>query len=247
MPFIEQISKLEPEYQPVYDAWKADPNPKTSASLLKSIDRDIQRGIRAHIGASNPLLYSKARRMALQAVNNYDPKQAKLGTHIVNRLQGLKRVSRQQQTAIRVPERLALERQRIDRARADLLDWYGRDPSLDELADETGLSSRRIEYIRKFGGEMAEGTAMTQRHAEDTPYMPSVVEQGSDPWVDIVYSSLSPPQQKILEWTLGMHGEPVLTNQQIAKRLGVTPGAISQRRLKIQQELDNRPTGPILE
>jgi DNA-binding NarL/FixJ family response regulator len=42
----------------------------------------------------------------------------------------------------------------------------------------------------------------------------------------------------ILEHALGLHGKPVLQNQQIAKKLRLSPGAVSQRKAKIQAKLN---------
>jgi len=44
--------------------------------------------------------------------------------------------------------------------------------------------------------------------------------------------------QKIMEWTFGLYGSPQLSNQAIAQRLKLSPGAISQRKANIQRILD---------
>jgi DNA-binding NarL/FixJ family response regulator len=43
-----------------------------------------------------------------------------------------------------------------------------------------------------------------------------------------------------MEHTLGMNNKKVLSNQEIARKLGLSPGAISQRKARIQQLLDRR-------
>jgi hypothetical protein len=60
----------------------------------------------------------------------------------------------------------------------------------------------------------------------------------SDAWVSIVYNDLPTIDQKIMEYTLGLHGHKKLNNQEIAKKLNRSPGSISQRKVKIQQILD---------
>jgi len=42
----------------------------------------------------------------------------------------------------------------------------------------------------------------------------------------------------ILEHSTGLFGQPKLSNNDIARKLSVTPSAISQRRLRIQNQLD---------
>lgn len=39
---------------------------------------------------------------------------------------------------------------------------------------------------------------------------------------------------------MGLHGKPILQNQAIAAKLGISPGAVSQRKARIQAKLDMR-------
>jgi len=41
-----------------------------------------------------------------------------------------------------------------------------------------------------------------------------------------------------MEHTLGMHGKRVLSNQDVARKLKLSPGAISQRKARIQSKMD---------
>jgi DNA-directed RNA polymerase specialized sigma subunit len=226
-------SKLETNYKPTFDAWKADPTPATTGALLKAIDPEIERGISAHVGASHPLIKSRARQIALGALRSYDPKQAKLGTHMVNQLQGLRRVARQQTNILAIPERVQLDQAFLSQEENSLRDELGRDPSTAELSDRTGLSLRRITKIRSYKNPVSEGYFSSSDSEENPAYIPAV-QHSSKAWVETVYTDLDPVNQKIMEWTLGLHGVRPLSNQEIARRLGVTPGAITQRKFQIQ-------------
>ena len=46
--------------------------------------------------------------------------------------------------------------------------------------------------------------------------------------LDTMYSSMSPQEQVIVEHKLGYNGKKILTNNEIAKKLNVSPGRISQ-------------------
>jgi len=63
-------------------------------------------------------------------------------------------------------------------------------------------------------------------------------QSARDAWVQIVYDELPSLDQKIMELSLGLHGRKPLSNLEIAKKLGRSPGAISQRKAKIQELLD---------
>ena len=239
MTFLNDMPNLESKYKSPYDAWKLDPSPKNSTILLDAIDPEIKRGITAHVGKPNPLIRSRARRMALKAVGTYDSdKGAKLGTHIVNQLQGLKRISRKQTQVLKIPERVSMDQYRVEQARLELVDRNGRDPSATEMADYTGLSVRRLEHIRKFKNPVAEGAVIGPQGEEGAAgFLPSVAVTG-DAWTEVVYSDLGPVNQNIMEWTLGLHGQPQLSNQAIARKLRISPGAVSQRKAAIQAVLN---------
>jgi hypothetical protein len=227
---------LEPELADVYKAWKTTPSPDSNAAMLTALTPHIDRAVRMHLGqaASGPLILSRARQMALKALPRYDSSKAKLGTFLVNDLKGLKRVQRQQNQLVRAPERLLLDRAALQRHEQELHDELGRDPSDAELADWSGFSVKRISQVRAFRPAIASGTL------ESAGVMPGVERTTplSDTWTQIVYNDLGSTDQRILEHTLGLHGRSKLSNQEIAAKLGLSPGAISQRKAKIQKLLD---------
>ena len=57
-------------------------------------------------------------------------------------------------------------------------------------------------------------------------------------WTEIVYQYLGPVDQNIMEMALGMHGQKKLSNLEIAKKLNRSPGAITQRKVRIQDLLN---------
>ena len=236
------LSKLESNFQTEFSDWQKQPNKQTTGQLLRKLQPVIDRGIRAHVGPqTSPVLRSRARKIALDALGTYDQERSQLGTHVTNHLKGLRRASRQQQQVLRVPERVSLNQHLLAESEAELHDQLGREPSLPELADHTGLSRDRIRYIRNFRPPVAEGSLLSSMEGggEEASFMPSV-EQDSTPMVlEAVYGDLEATNQKILDWTLGLHGMKQLSNQDIARRLRLTPGAISQRKAQIQQRIND--------
>jgi hypothetical protein len=57
-------------------------------------------------------------------------------------------------------------------------------------------------------------------------------------WTQMVYDDLDPYHQQVMEHTLGMNGRRVASNADLAKKLGKSPGAISQAKARIQTFLD---------
>lgn len=233
--------KLEPAFDEPYQAWKKQPGPQTAGAMLRSLQPVIDRGIQAHVGkAAGPTMRSHARKLTLQALQTYDPAKARMATHITNSLQGLKRIHRRNTQVLKLPERISLDRARLGEASAELEDRLGRAPSTAELADHTGVSMKRIQYVRQFRMPLAEGQFQTRMDAggEAWGFQPAVQQDPSQAWIDLIYQDLSPTNQKVLEYSLGLYGQPQLPNHEIARRLGVSPGAVSQRKLQIQQLID---------
>jgi hypothetical protein len=73
---------------------------------------------------------------------------------------------------------------------------------------------------------------------------PAVRQSTTNAWLDYVYTDQDGMNQKIMEWTLGMHGQPILPNHEIARRRGVSQGAISQRKARIQQIINQTELNP---
>lgn len=228
---------LEPEFKDVYDTWKAAPSPETNTKLIGALEPVIQKGMQSY-GVNDPVGYSRARLMTLDAVRKYDPRRASLQSHILTNLQGLRRATTNQQNFVRIPERLAIESQRLHEAQQQLQDDLNRLPSDNELADHMGVPLKRLAQIRRARS----GYAGSQVQSEDTQEDPSSRVPGqsraAELWTQIVYDDLGPIDQKIMEHTLGLNGQDRLSNQEIAAKLGRSPGAITQRKLKIQQLLD---------
>lgn len=222
-------------YQGAFDSWQANPTPESANALLGHMEPIMGTAISRYAGKDDPLIRSRARRMTLDAFRTFDPSRGvKLTTHVMNHLQGLRRASRQQQQFLKVPERAAMEQAYMQRMEAELQEELGREPSTNELADFSGLPLPKIARLRKYVPGAAESSL-----SDDTAITSSV-----DPFdremriAELLHGELTERDQKIMEWSLGMYGTPRLSNLEIASRLGVTPGAVSQRKSLLQKRLD---------
>ena len=242
-------SLLEKEFEPAYTAWKAAPSPGTNSALLSAVRPVIDSAITSYGGASigSPTFRSRARLAALNAFGTYDPTKGTLRTHLLSQMQGLRRQAAQEQNIISIPEAVALNRKHLDEAENNLRDELGREPSDAELADRTGLSFARIGQLRQFNQPLAEGMTQVEDDEGDIfePASQSL-KQEDRAWENFVYADLGNVDRAVMDHLLGRNGRARLSVSQIAHRLGVTPGAVSQRAAKIQQLLDMRRSLSIL-
>jgi len=238
-------SLLEEDFAPHFDAWKKTPTPENASNLLRVIDPVLQSAMRTYggQGSTSPTLRSKAKMIALDSLQRYDPKKAKLRTHLMTNLQGLQRSAAEEAQAINVPERVRLDNVRLREASAELSDRLGREPSDAELSRHTGLSMRRLSHIRKAQPPLFEGALETFANdmGETEQAMPAVVQHDdNDAWLRFVHMDLEPQDQFIMESILGMNGKPILPKGVIARKLGLSPSAVSQRAARIQRVIDKR-------
>jgi DNA-directed RNA polymerase sigma subunit (sigma70/sigma32) len=230
---------LEPEYKPAFEAWKSNQTPQGNAEFLKAIRPVVDKGIQMY-GDDSPLARSQGKLLALEAMQKYDPGRSRLQSHLLNQMQGLRRISQQQHNVLKVPERILLESQKLKKYQQELEDELGRPASDAELADKLGVNPSRLSKIRSYQPGMTSGQAEVADPVGGgySGYIPGKQNEASDLWLQIVYQDLNPTDQQILEYTLGLNGRPKLSNQELAKKLGRSPGAISQRKIKIQKLLD---------
>lgn len=232
------MDMLEPNFQEPFKAWKASPSQDTNAAMLQALHPTIEGAIRTHVGEPNPLLISRARIMALQGLQNYDPTRGRLQTHMYNHLQGLKRANRKQTSILKVPERIALDRFHMESATKELSNELGREPTDDELTNRMGVSPKRLAHVRTYNPAAAEGTFDESGGGQIMGDVNSAVHPQHQALMDIVYDELDPYHKKVMEHSMGLHGRRPLQNQDIARKMNRSPGAISQAKQRIQAKMD---------
>ena len=228
-------SRLERDYATPFNTWNAQKTPENMTSLIQAVHPVIDSAVRP-LGDS-PILRSRAKQIAIKAFQNYDPSRASLRTHLMNQLQGLQRIAAQQASAVRVPERVVLQKRHVDRETANFIDEFGRDPSDKELATRVGLPVARIQYVRQWRPAIS-----ASRAAGPEDDAPAVLGQDNTAMrlaQQFVYDELSPTDQLIFDFSTGSNGRERLQGRQVAARLGVTPSAISQRLAAIQKRFDS--------
>jgi len=235
-----------PDMETAYAAWRTAPNPKNMSSVLTAADPYISRSIQRHLHTSDPVAKGRAKALLAKSLPRYDERMSSLPTFIDRQLQPLIRWQAQRNSVVKVTDRMRTESARLARAEKELNDELGREPSTRQLSDYTGLPASRIEKIRKSTANIVpgshvigEGVDGVQTEAGDMPVNND--QEAFRSWVRFVQNDLSDIDQNILTHTLGLDGAAVLSNKDLAKRLMLSPGAISQRKARIQQLLDRGP------
>lgn len=228
-----------------YAAWSANPSADGLRAVVDAHDADVTSALKAYAPqhADNPVVRQRARLMAADAIRAYRPGgEAKLGTHIHSQLQALRRVAPRVTDPLPKPERLAIESAQIDTHRTALKDSLGREPSIDELAEYAGYDPNKLRRVLSRNRAVVpesyiDNTGDVEDNAE---VMPGVRKKSVEAvWADYVYHDLSDVDKVIFQHRTGYGGNPVLSNEDIARKLRLSPGAISQRANRIQAKLNS--------
>jgi hypothetical protein len=214
-----------------YTAWKDDPSDENYGALMKYLEPTISSGLKSYAQGDQSLKV-RAQILATHAVRSWDPsKGAAIRTHVFNNLKGLQRFRNQRSSAVHVPESVRGDAVKVKQWARNFESEKGYEPSDIEVADALSMSLKRIRKARHGELPMSRGISESGD---------STVTQARDPytiWTDYVYHDLSPTNRKVFEWTTGYGGATVIPKREIARRLKISPAAVSMRVNTIQRRL----------
>lgn len=223
-----------------YSKWTKHQDPMFMNHIVKKAFPIISSSLVTYGGTNNKLMTSRAKKIAIDAVKSFDPKNAaSLSSWIALNLQGLQRYANNL-SPISVPERVKLDAFHINKHFQEFSNEVGREPNDAELADLCGLSPKRINYVRKMVRPILNEGSFMESDDEDSSYMPGIqTNEWENVWAEYVYNDLDPINKSIYDMRMGrgIHkGKPMDVNA-IAKKLQMSPAAVSQRSNKIANML----------
>lgn len=221
-----------------YAEWLKDKSPANMSKVVDAFAPTINSEIMRYSGPK-PLLRSRAKVLAVKAVKSFDPMSgARLNSWIVTNLQPLARYSIKQRD-IQVPEVAARQAAEVSRVTEYLKDDLGRDPTDDEIADEIGISPKRVADVRKMAvPSVVSGSFDEAVDGDNSSSAPAVETPSQVPYAqEAVYQGLSDTDKLIFDHLTGMHGKRQLSGRDIAGMLGVSPSAVSQRANAIAEQI----------
>lgn len=214
----------------LWEQWNRTRSSADMQALLNHLQPLINQQVTRWGGTlSRPMLETKAKVLAAEAIKTYQPNRgAALATHVTNRLQKLSRTVYTHTQAARLPEHKAVGMATFSVANDQLQNDLGREPTHVELSDHLGWSQARTrEFQRAYGRKelLASG--------EFNPASFPIADQ-HDPIIDYVYFDMEPKNQQIFEHITGYGGKPVLSNRELMSRFKITQGQLSYQKRKMK-------------
>jgi len=225
-----------------FSQWKKDNKVESFQAIAKNLQPVIDKAVQVYAGPrSSPNIRNKARILAMRAVRGYDPERGTaLTTHVMRQLQALQRIAPSINDPLPAPEKFRRDAHLISQHLEAGKNEFGRELTDEELADATGLPPKRVIRVRS---RMRAKIPMTvaEEASEDDDSTNDVIgseRTDYDDWTDAVYHDLGDIDKLILQYRTGYRGAEQLSNTDIAKRVGMSPAAVTQRASKIQAKLD---------
>lgn len=216
--------------------WLNNQDSGSTQRILKQIKPAVESALHTYVPDQEAQYRIKATRFALDSLRGYDPKKnVAPSTYVFTQLRRLSRIKRQRDNLIHIPQSQIYAKLQLDKAIQNFRDKYDRDPSDQQLADAMHISKKKLAKIMdSIGGRITNDSANVNAVTGQSNFSTSNVTD--DDYFDYVYRSVSPQDQLIMQYTAGK-GKPMLSNNQIAQKLKLSPGAVSQRKAKINQML----------
>lgn len=227
--------------------------------LIESNLRLVMSVTRSYTRADVPLLdlIQEGNLGLIRAVEKFDWTMGyKLSTYAMWWIrQSVQRALAEQSRTIRLPVHVADQVRRVQRARRILGQKLNRDPSVEEIAHESGFPPQRVDELLKLIQEhvsmespVGDGESVMADLIEDVNALaPETEASNSLRSLEVARAlkELNPRLQKVLALRFGLGGGESMTLEQAGVELGITRERVRQLETRALREL--RSVAPALE
>ncbi len=223
--------------------WLVRDGQSATEHLIKANSRLVVSVAKKYVGRGVPFLdlIQEGNIGLIRAVKKFDYRRGfKFSTYATWWIrQAVTRAIADQGRTIRVPVHMYEQINRLTRTSRQLVQELGRDPTTDEIAEELGVTARKVEHImrvsqRPLSLEMPVGEEedsylgdFIEDEDADSP-QESAGQQLLREVIDEIFSSLTPREVRILQLRFGLVDGYCYTLEEVGKKFGVTRERIRQ-------------------
>lgn len=221
-----------------YEKWSVLKDTDSLYAVTKSLKPTIDSVVASLGGTGNPQIAAKARIIAAKAIQNYDPNAgASLPTWVSQQLRQLTRDIRKSNSMVHVPDGVQLDGYTIYKAEKEFEDEHGREPTVEELADLSHLSIKRIKDVKTKLRPVV-NDAVTESEDGSSTLALTASDYTQDA-LDYIYNDSDRNDKKLLEYTVGYGGSHILDNKAIMEKLKLTPVQLSRRKARLSMRIND--------
>ncbi|HRJ44625.1 MAG: RNA polymerase sigma factor RpoD [Caldilineaceae bacterium] len=223
--------------------WLVRDGQSATEHLIKANSRLVVSVAKKYVGRGVPFLdlIQEGNIGLIRAVKKFDYRRGfKFSTYATWWIrQAVTRAIADQGRTIRVPVHMYEQINRLTRTSRQLVQELGRDPTTEEIAEELGVTPRKVEHImrvsqRPLSLEMPVGEEedsylgdFIEDEDADSP-QESAGQQLLREVIDEIFSSLTPREVRILQLRFGLVDGYCYTLEEVGKKFGVTRERIRQ-------------------
>jgi RNA polymerase sigma factor (sigma-70 family) len=216
--------------------WQQSNDPTLFMDLTKRYEPVVNKFVNQYktVGVSPSTLRAKANVQLIKALNSYDPNtDTQPITHIYNNMKKISRMASESLMSGHIPEARALQKSTFQISFDNLNDRLGREPSVDEIADEMGWGKKEVaRMVNELAGETTASNADFDFYGNSTK-----MESADKAIIDYLYHELNGMEKVVFEHTFGYGGKSVLNNKEIAKRLNTNEMQVHRIKKKLSKRI----------
>lgn len=228
----DDIDSAAPKAVSSWERWKSSPSPQTLSAVVREVTPIISNAASRYPGINPHLMNSEGKRLAIQAIQSYDPSaQASLGTHVFNHLRPLGRFAQKTARAVSVPRDRSEAVGRLLKFEQEFAEEFQREPLDHEIQDQLGVSADRLGKLRRgVFFEFPEGGVEDSIEVDPG-------ESRLARWSHLVYHDLPPRDRLIMDYRMGNGGRAQLSPEEIATKMKLDVSYVRKRAAAISQKI----------
>jgi RNA polymerase primary sigma factor len=223
--------------------WFVRDGQNATEHLIKANSRLVVSVAKKYVGRGVPFLdlIQEGNIGLIRAVKKFDFRRGfKFSTYATWWIrQAVTRAIADQGRTIRVPVHMYEQINRLTRTSRQLVQELGRDPTTEEIADELGVTPRKVEHIMRVS-QRPLSLEMPVGEEEDSYLGDFIEDEDADApgeaaghqllreVIDEIFQSLTPREVRILQLRFGLVDGYCYTLEEVGKKFGVTRERIRQ-------------------
>lgn len=211
--------------------WNNNPTKENMQKLLKQVQPLIKHQITKMNPGNMPrsALEARATSIVIDSLPKFNPEKSQLNTFLTWQLKQLNRYVYKHQNIAKIPESRIVNIGTISRAKEELKTKFGREPSLEDIADYVKLPLSEVRLLDK---ELRKDISADFNKQDMFKSTTDDIDAIYTIWADSTGND-----RAVIEYLYGLNGKPKLSLPEIANKLNITSVRLSQIKNKLGKKV----------